>query len=418
MKKKPAHSVRIVRLEVSKILGDDWKSVTAEWHDASRQCVEVANTIWQTWLVWHVQNGTADKLREWLERRKADVKAAGKCPVSAMNPQLSKLIYGTLAKRFGKLHGRVWGLLEQRIIMGIGSRKAASGSLPGWSAILLCRENMPSFTRGLPILFDKVNGALKWSDDGPIVELRLTRGADKKSPVRKLLLWSYGRRVQSQVAVFKKVLAGEFTFCGSSLMWDQRRKKWFVMLSYRRPSHVVPGLNPAKAAYLLPGRAVPFVLRERGKRAVWLQRRGFHIESMRQRVFGERRSRSEHYRVATARKGKGRDHAIRWRFALERKWMWFVRRVNHAASADAVKHCVLNGIGRLVYLKPSGIVSENRAVTRLGSTGLDQTSWEFFQLKTLLAYKCQDAGIEFSVIEFDGSASRAEACAGAGGAGS
>jgi hypothetical protein len=405
MKREHAESVRICRLEVSKVAGE-WKATTDRWHDQQRQCQQLANTIWQTWLVWHVQNGSADKLRAWLEQRKTEgVKAAGKCPVQAVPKELAKLIYRTCSEKFPHLHSRVRVLLQQRIVMGISSRKASSGSLPGWSAILLCNESIPSFTRGVPILFDIANTKLVMGDDGvPRVELKTTLIGKGKSVTDDITIWSKGSRVRSQVVIFKRVVAGTFKFCGSSLMFDRKCKKWFVMLSYRRPVHRATEVSPEKVAYLIPGRSVPFVFRERGvSRRWWMQQRGDHIGSMRRRVFGERRARSANYRLATARKGKGREHSNRWRDELSHTWSEFVRRVNHAVSHDAVAECVARGIGKLVYLKPSGSVADHRAVSTLGHVDGDCSTWEFFQLKTMLAYKCQDVGIEFSCVEFDGS---------------
>lgn len=407
MAREHAESVRIVRLEVSKVLGADWRETTQRWHETSRQCLMVANTIWQTWLCWHIHKQSANKLRTWLQdRRDKGIKEAGKCPVSATSPELLKHIYNTLKVQFPDLNGRTWGLLQQRIASGIGSRKASSGSLPGWSAILLCLENMPSFTRGLPIPFDARSSSLSITPDGPVVELRLSRGPDGKNYSDKCLLWAKGSRVRGQIEVFKKVVSGEFKFCGSSLLWDQARKKWFVMLSYQRPVHRVPNLDHGLTATLIPTRRVPFELRVPGsRRSVWLQKSGAHISSMRRVVFEIRRSYSANYRLATDRKGHGRTHANGWRDAWSRKWSQFVKRVNHATSTAAVKECVARGIGRLVYYQPIGDVASHRWISTAGASGCDQSTWEFFQLGAMLAYKCQDVGIELVVRKVGGGES-------------
>jgi hypothetical protein len=408
-KREHAESVRIVRLEVSTV-ADGWKDATARWREQQQQCREAANTIWQRWLYWHISNNSANKIRAWLNARKADKKAAGKCPVEAVPNKLANEIYHFCATAFPTLGSRVRVLLQNKIISGIKSRKASSGSLPGWTAILLCHESVPSFTRGVPIPFDKDNCKLSIGDGGELlIDLRTFRDEAKKkgktapSITDRIVLWSKGKRVRSQVEVFKLVLTGEFKFCGSQLTYDNQHRKWFVMLAYKRPVHRAAKLNPEKTAYLLPGKRVPFVLWfPEDRRYINLQDDGTHIAFTRKRITGERRARNVNYRRATARKGKGFDHANRWRDDLSHVWSFFVRRVNHAVSHDAVRECVQHGYGKLVMIQPEGRVSETRALATLGSTGRDQTTWEFFQLKTMLEYKSQDVGVEFSAVKADG----------------
>jgi transposase len=406
MPREKADSVRIVRLEIASVDGD-WKEVTKRWHTLQDEMKEISNLMWQTWLVWHAQNHSSDKLREWLNQRAENgVKAAGKCPVKPMPNELSKIIYDAVRGNYASVSTRSHVLMQNKINQGIGSRKAAKGSLPGWSAILLCHESMPSFTKPVPIPFDKRNAKLIETEDGCYIEFRLTLIEKGKSRIETAKLWTGGKSVRSQVDVFRKIIAGEFEYCGSSLTFDRGRKKWFAMVAYKRPVHRIPNLDPAKTAYLVPGRDVPFKLYLPGKkRPVWLQHRGHHITAIRQRIFSERRDRSANYRNATTRKGKGREHSQTWRDVWSRKWQKFVKRVNHAVSADVVRHCRENGVGNVVYCKPGGVVVDHRCITHLGATGRDQSSWEFFQLKTMLEYKCQDAGIQLKTVEFDGSKS-------------
>jgi hypothetical protein len=56
---------------------------------------------------------------------------------------------------------------------------------------------------------------------------------------------------------------------------------------------------------------------------------------------------------------------------------------------------VENNCGTLVYYKPNGKVSESRFV----SGKYKNSTWEFFDLGTKLAYKCQERGIKLIVRE-------------------
>ena len=161
----------------------------ARWDVLSDQCKQIVNCIWQTWLVWHVQNGSADQLKAWLDERaklkcewerdcetirsefkpskktkkpklpklKTFHNRAGKCPVNAMPKELQKHIYHTLSERFVDVNKRVVVLIMNITIRDLKRHPAAKGNLPGHSAILLCHQSIPSSTRPQPIPFDCQN---------------------------------------------------------------------------------------------------------------------------------------------------------------------------------------------------------------------------------------------------------------------
>lgn len=409
VKKKTTDAVRTARLRVAEVSGD-WSETTKRWFLLSFACTEIANTIWQTWLAWHIQNDSRRKTIAWLDLRKsAGIKEAGKSPVVALPPELSKLIRTTISERHPEVHCRVSTLLQQSIFRGILSREAAKGSLPGWTAILLCHEGLPSFTRPLPIRFDSQNTKLSMVDGVPTVEVRCWRLGNRASLCDTLTLYHTGKRVISQVRLFEKIASGEYEFKGSSLEYDKKRKQWHVLLGYQRTSHVVPDLDREKVAYVYPGRKSPFLLRLPGeRRRVWLQGAGWHIHSVRNRVFKGRRDRQSHYRHATRRRNRGRTAYDTWRERFRRVWTNLVKRVNHQVSHRAVKECLARGVGHLVLLRPKcAQIADRCFVSQGGSTSGVRSSWEFYQLSTKLKYKCQDAGIKFSEVEFDGSNSGA-----------
>lgn len=413
MKKQFVDSVRALKLKIVGYDGD-FEIAKDRWWELSRQCQQVTNMIWQTWLFWHIQNGSRDKLVAWLNASAVDKKAAGKCPVEAVPKELSKLIYDTLKASFPKLHGRVWGLIQKKAVSGIKKRKASRGSLPGWSAILLNHEAVPSFTKPMPILFDKENSPantpVRFVENKPTVQIRIERG-DGGSDVERFTLAYLGRRIGSQVAISQKIASGEYRFMGSMLFGDLFDGKWYVSLCYQRTSEVIATLQPDKELILFPSAFAPFRAVVEGE-PIDLQcdrdGRSRHIEAVRRRCFEERRSRSQNYRFTDAGKGKGRTRAIRLkrREALSRKWREFVKRINNAVSSDIVKLCRRYGCGTVRYFAPSGDKSNTRLISRTGATG-DQSTWEFFQLGTMLKHKCEEVGIKLVTAKFGGESAAA-----------
>ena len=414
-KREHTGAVKVAKFKVIGVDGLDkngFKESKKRWLRQADEVKQVSNLILQTWLHWHIENDSANKLRGWLDKRKElkdkkiRVNKAGACPVVAVSKELSKIIYDKTRELFPHIHTRTLSLLQSRVLSTLKAKKAAKGSLPGWSSILLCNESLPTYSHTQPIPFNNKNSKLIEKSGRLSIEVRTQLEKPGKGFSEELKLFSNGRRVRSQVQIFKKILSGEFKFKGSNLRYNQGDNTWYVEICHQTPVHRREDIDKGKVAYLVPGRDVPFKLVIPGrKRHVWLQHRGHHIESQRKRVFNARRSHGRNYRNATTRKGKGYQHANRWRDKYSRMWQNFVKRVNHNTSQKAVSECLERGIGKLVYCKPGGVVSENRVVSKLGSTGRDQSTWEFFQLKTMLEYKCQRVGIEFSTVEFDGSKS-------------
>lgn len=402
-KRTHTEAIRAVKLPVDTVEGD-WKETTQRWHELQSKVTQMSNMIWREWEIWHVQHDTISVWKEWYERWKEIGKEAGHPPVEAVPNELSKLIYRKLRDEFPDVHSRVVDLVKNPTLKRISSQSAAKGSIKSWLAILLCNEGRPSFTKPLPIPFDKKNTKLEMTDDRhPTVTLRMEKpeGSTKyTSDVIRLLY--RGKSLRSRYEAFKKILAGEWEFKGSSLSYEKSEKKWYVNLMYSRPVQVVPNLDHSKRAFVLPFKDLPFVFHDQSakghrQRWTWLQGRGYHIGAVRHRAFTERISRNENYSRATRRKGHGHSG----RKEAKRTWYHFVRSVNDKVSRSAVDECVRRGIGQLVFVQPKDAVAQNRFVSTAGRTDKrDHSSWEFFTLKTAIKNKCHAVGIEpFEVDE-------------------
>lgn len=398
-KDKMRDSIRVAKCEVDSV-GGDWKETVSRWFALMDLCRRAANLYYETWLVWHVQNQSALQLEQWFAARKAlGVKEAGKCPVDCLSKELSNLIYHTITRRYPVIQATVVTLLMQDLRGTLSSGKAAKGSLPKWSSILLHNEKMPSFEGSFPIPFSKANGELVVEGDDKYVEFKLSRMPVEGKSTQicigdKVKLRLKGRKCANERAQFDKIQSGEWPFKGSQLTYDKKKNKWFVSLCHQRPSHVAQ-VDGTLTAYLVPGRNVPFFIVVRGQRKQWLEGRGQHIIGMRERIWRLRAEKSSSYRYATNRKGHGRNGANKWRAKSTQVWRHFVHRINHNVSVHAAEWCVSHGVGTLVYMKPNSTCAQNRHV----SGDYKNSTWEFFDLASKLAYKCQDRGIALKVVE-------------------
>ena len=417
MAREHRESVRVLRMPVKSVvardskgneIGETWKDTTGRWMTLCMEIKRLENTIWQQWELWHANNDSVRKLRVWLDKRKEEgVKAAGKSPVTAWPAELSKAVYRHIQDDFPHLSSRTI-VLHLNVIGGeIRSRKASNGSLPGWCAILLCNEGRPSATRPQPVRFDARSGVIEaptqrggnyhikvrlWRLDGP---------PPRKSIQDDIELHCKGKSIASQVAILKRIASGEYKFCGSMLHFDKKRKKWFVMLSYRMPVQLLEGLDNQTATFRC-GLDCPFELVLPDGYVVRLSGRGEFVPETRRRIFLTRRSRASNHRHAhTSSKGHGRSRVMNWRWKYQKAWKDFVTRVNHIATAKAIRILSERGIGRVVYEQPEAGFADERFLATAGKDDQwrDATTWEFFQVGTFLKNKCQHVGIECEIVK-------------------
>jgi len=396
-----------------KTVGGDWQEVTGRWHELSRDCRDLANFFWQRWLVHHFQNNSAFLLKAWLaDRQEKGVKAAGKCPVDCLDNKLSNAIYHESSQRFPRLNKRLQVLLLNRLTKTLKSRKAASGSLPGWSAILLSHEGVPTFTRPYPILFDKINGPSEYpfvppEERGGNWKLRLRvwrdESADGKgsSPVDEIELWCRGKKVRSQVAILEKIAAGQYTFQGSQLIYSKSARKWFVRLCYSRPAEVKPFLDAGKTSVLRAGASCPFELILPDGATLRPIGGGHFIGPVRRNLTIQRLNRRQAYRYAGKNaKGHGRNRALGdgwWR--LQQRDRDFTKHVNRLVARFVVDACIARGIGRVEYVQPEGDGKAECFLETAGAIGdrKDAVGWPWFELGTYLNQAAQKVGIEVHV---------------------
>lgn len=413
---KVRNAVRVARFKVKTVASSEenegYAEITGRWMALSVEVQRLNNMIWQCWCHWHFSNDSASRLKKWLtEVKEKGKKEAGKCPVDAWPKACYEFIYQRITSEFTTLNIRAVNLHLDVVKKGILSRKATSGSLPGWSAILLSHESSPSFTRPMPVRFDKQNGTILEPVEGSRnfrVKMRLWRIEDsdlqkKPSIADTVELWCGGRSMASQVATLKKIVSGDYKFCGSMLEWSKRDRQWYVLLSYQMPPIKVGNLTDATAT-LRCANDVPFELELPDGKVFRLSGDGRFVPEVRRRIFLTRRSRASNYRHAhTSSKGHGRARVMNWRWKYQRQWNAFVKRVNHIASKRAVDILTQRGIGNLVYEQPSGDYAESRYLSTAGkdSEWRDGTTWEFFQMGSMLNYKTNRQGINCTVKKVD-----------------
>jgi hypothetical protein len=396
--------MKIIRFQVGRPQTEDAKEMFERWGELSVTVQRIKNRIIREWLVWHTQYESAVHIRKYLDERQKDKSI--KNPVQCWPTDFAKHVYKVVCETYPIAYNRIYSQLLQEVRGTLTKRKSAKGSLPGWVSILFDYEAAPSFTRAQPIPFDKYHCEITPPDEQLnfyrlTVRLNAELGTTtkKKSVVDTVALVTRGMDGH-QLATLKKLAEGTVKFCGSSLLWDQNKRKWFALIAWDQEAQPKPALDGSLHAVLYAARNRPWLLRL-PDRTIRLQGDGRHIGAIRQQVLTQRWDRQANYRYAgSANKGHGRERALIPVEKLSERWKHFVQTVNHNVSRDVVNILTKHGIGSLTYVKPD----KSKPTRFLSNAGKnpnrhDSSSWDYFQIKSFLEYKCKDVGIELKTVD-------------------
>jgi|TARA_Y100000034_G_C6852111_1_gene386668 hypothetical protein len=410
-------TVKNMRYEIVGWQGDP-KAARSRWFSIADQCREIVNVIWQQWECYHVERGNDVKVQEFAESlrkfRRKELDKKPKLDVQCMPSELAKVIRAKLTRRFPTTHSRVRELLlnitQQRM-----TGKDVEGKWNIWVAVLLNRQGRPNATHDQPIPFDRQNcrpfSIIEGKYTNYRLDIKLTRlPSDKKASPSLEDSVQLKARGSGQV-IMGRVVSGEYKFCGSSIVYHKGKRKWFALIAYNdNPAElaVESSVDPKKVATLHPPRNAPWALWI-GSRWHWFGGRGEYVASARRRLLTQRWSRQANYRHAgSANKGHGRDRAMAGVEKLSDRWKDFCKTANHTLTRQVVDYCVQRGIGHLIYLQPVASQRDTRFLANAGKVHgrHDSTGWDWAQVATLLAYKCQEVGIHLEVRKCDGTSKK------------
>lgn len=407
-----AERIKAARFQIVHVDGDHIEAFQ-RWSHLADSCKQIVNFIWQRWELWHVQNDTADKLQEYLDRKQQYDAAPKKQkpferpkqPVQAMPPELSKVIRDGLSKRFPHVHGRVRDLIQNKVTKTIKSRKAARGKLPGWMSILFLHERPSSSVKPQPIPFDKKNcpaPEAPQSENGNYkLRFRLQaipqEGKNSIGVCDTVELMSRGKKVSGQATILKRICSGEYDFKGSALVREGR--KWYAIIHYEMPPRENLDVDPNRVAVLRPCEKRPWKLR--------VPKRNFHpggngkaVETKRRKLLKKRSERKFNYRQSgSANRGHGRKRAIEPWTQYTADWKDFVRSHNNTTTANVVEAAEQFRCGKIVYIQPVGDYRDSRFLANAGQNGQyrDKTGWDWHQVLSQLRQKTEGLGIEVEV---------------------
>jgi transposase len=290
----------------------------------------------------------------------------------------------------------------------LGSGPSSKSAYPLWITILSDGGEFPSFSRPQPIPFDVRNSSIiipTTAKEDFRLRVRIEAFKEDHKKVKtaiedEVILQTKGKKVAGQTAILEKVVSGDYKFCGSTITFRESTNEWFACICYKMPAQPKPTLDPGTTLVLSAGRKKLWLLRAHGRTQWAGGRTGRHVAHVRRQLLTQRWSRQDGYRYAgSARKGRGRQRALKGIEILTTRWKDFVKTANQQTVKHVIDRCIEARAGRVVYLQPSDQSSPSRFLSNAGKVEdrRDQSSWDWFQVGTMLKQKGQELGIEVIV---------------------
>jgi len=382
-----------------------WKDMKTRWLNCSQHIQRLLNRYWFEWKAWHITEGNDAKVRQWMADlsawHNADSKTRGKkpnCPVKPMPSSCAKHIYAVLKSVCGGLNSRSLVLAMNKEAGDLASRVASKSAFKRWQRALCDMGEMPTYSRPVPIPFDKANGKAYNDGEHWRFQFRVDRfptttkkGKPKaESHLEDVRVMTSGRKGVKLRRILEKVESGDCKFCGSNLV--ERDGQWYIHLCYRERKDEAVEVDPNKTLVLRPAKTHPFSGRSEG-RSFWIMGKGALLKHVRAADYATNRTRNESFRYGSkSRRGHGRNRAV---YPTKNNVANFKKTFNQQAVAQVVRIAIDRGCGRIAFRQPTAIVERSRFLATSGNEyRRSPDSWPWYQIETLLKNTANRAGIE------------------------
>ena len=205
----------------------------------------------------------------------------------------------------------------------------------------------------------------------------------------------------STKTILERCIDGIYKISGSKLMYDRKKRMWYLNLCYGFENQNKPKTDPDKILGINLGVAYPIVASVQGE---WKR---FVIEGGELEHF---RASTEARRISMLKQGKvcgdGRiGHGIKARnkpvYRMEDKVARFRNTINHRYSRALVDYAVRNQCGTIQMEDLTGITADANRFMK---------NWSYYDLQQKIEYKAKEQGISVVYIEPKYTTARCSKC--------
>lgn len=194
----------------------------------------------------------------------------------------------------------------------------------------------------------------------------------------------------SQKAILERCYDGVYKISASKMIYDKKKKAWFLNLSYGFTKENLPELDKNKILGVDLGVALPVVASVYNEKGRLTIQKG-EIEHFRKKVETRRNSILQASAISgKGRKGHGYNTRVKTALQIGDKVARFRDTLNHKYSKALVDYAVKNRCGTIQMEDLKGITNKADRFLK---------NWSYFDLQTKVEYKAKEQGIDVVYIK-------------------
>lgn len=194
----------------------------------------------------------------------------------------------------------------------------------------------------------------------------------------------------SQKAILERCYDGVYKISASKMIYDKKKKAWFLNLSYGFTKENLPELDKNKILGVDLGVALPVVASVYNEKGRLTIPKG-EIEHFRKKVETRRNSILQASAISgKGRKGHGYNTRVKTALQIGDKVARFRDTLNHKYSKALVDYAVKNRCGTIQMEDLKGITNKADRFLK---------NWSYFDLQTKVEYKAKEQGIDVVYIK-------------------
>ena len=206
---------------------------------------------------------------------------------------------------------------------------------------------------------------------------------------------------KSTRTILERCIDQIYDISASKLIYNQKKKCWYLNLVYSFETQVVDTLDPDKILGVDLGVHYPICASVYGDLARFIINGG-EIEEFRRRVEARKKSMLKQGKnCGDGRIGHGTQTRNKPVYSIEDKIARFRDTTNHKYSRALIDYAVKNGCGTIQMEELTGITAESNRFLK---------NWSYFDLQTKIEYKAQEVGIKVVYIKPRYTSKRCSKC--------
>lgn len=390
---------KVSKIEIVKPLDTSWKVLGEVLRDLQYNTWKIANKGIQ--IMWDYQKfdfSYKQQFGEYFKKRNKTLPSGNKSiqtDIAALTTEWNYMMPGAMKPAIGKMLEDKWKADQKKILNGEKSIPSFKRNIP-----IELHNTLMMDSKRKPLIYTEKNGQYtNYNISIALLSKEYAKSQYERDNGRFLLALAI--KDHSQVTILDRLISGEYKLSMSKISYNNRKKKWFFLLTYSFDP-VKKELNPENVLGVDLGIKVPAMLavnfNSYYQKTIGDSEEVYAFETqMEKRRKSLQRSRQW---AGKGSRGHGRKTLMKPLEKLGSKQANFKDTKNHTWSKAIIDEAIKNECGVIQLENLEGISENNLFLKR----------WTYFDLQQKIIFKAREVGIEVRKINPKYTSARCHKC--------